>query len=333
MKAAVLKEFGRPLDVTDVPVPIPAEGEALVRVIAAGVCGTDLKIASGAFAPATPLPLILGHEIAGELVSEVDGLPTGQRVACYHYDPCGKCRWCLAGEFTLCPFSRRLGFERDGGLAEFVSVPRRNLIPFSTGMDFALAAVAMDAVTAPWRAIVTRAGLRRGETLVIAGAGGLGLSAIQIAVAIGARVAAIDIVDTHRELALQQGAEVAADPSDLSAIQDWAPGGADAGFESSGVRAGLDSLIRVVRPGGRVVCCGYRPGVEYGLESAHLVLGEMTLLGSRAGSRDDARAALKAVESRVVKPQIMERLRLADANRALDLLRAGKVLGRVVVMQ
>ncbi len=333
MQAAILKEFGRPLLVTEVPTPVPAEGEALVRVVAAGVCGTDLKIASGAFAPTTPLPLILGHEIAGELVSEVDGLPKGKRVACYHYRPCGDCRWCRAGEFTLCPRSRRLGFERDGGLAEFVSVPRGNLIPFSDDTDFALAAVSMDAVTAPWRAIVTRARLRRGETLVVAGAGGLGLCAVQIATALGAKVAAIDPVAGHRELALEQGAEVVADPSDVSSIRAWAPDGVDAGFESSGTRAGLDSLIQVVTPGGRVVCCGYRPGVEYGLDSAHLVLDEITLLGSRAGSRDDARDALRAVESGIVKPQIMARLRLAEVNRALDLLREGKVLGRVVVIQ
>jgi D-arabinose 1-dehydrogenase-like Zn-dependent alcohol dehydrogenase len=332
MKAAVLREFGRPLELADVAIPEPAADEALVRVVATGICGTDLKITAGAF-DSTPLPLIPGHEVAGELAMDTEELRIGQRVACYLYDPCGECRWCRAGEFTLCPRSRRIGFERDGGLAEFITVPRRNLIAFSSSLPFEAAAVCMDAVTSPWRALVKRAELRPGETVVVAGAGGLGLSGIQIARGLGARVAAIDPVASHRDLAIQDGAEVTADPGELAAIHSWAPDGADVGFEASGSRAGFDALVACLRPGGRLVCCGYRPGVEYGLDSTRLVLGEIILMGSRAGTREDASAALKAVEDGLVKPRIMERLRLEDANRALELLRAGEVLGRIVVMQ
>jgi D-arabinose 1-dehydrogenase-like Zn-dependent alcohol dehydrogenase len=332
MKAAVLREFGRPLEVADVAMPEPTVDEALVRVVATGICGTDLKITSGAL-EGTQLPLILGHEVAGELAMDTEELRKGQRVACYSYDPCGECRWCRSGEFTLCPRSRRIGFERDGGLAEFITVPRRNLIPFSSNLLFEAAAVCMDAVTSPWRALVKRAGLRPGETVVVAGVGGLGLSGIQIARAVGASVSAIDPTASHRAMAMQHGAEVAADPADLAPIHTWAVDGADVGFEASGTRHGFDALVQCLRPGGRLVCCGYRPGVEYGLDSSHLVLGEITLMGSRAGSRDDARAALKAIEDGLVTPNIMERFKLEDANRALELLRKGEVLGRVVVMQ
>jgi D-arabinose 1-dehydrogenase-like Zn-dependent alcohol dehydrogenase len=332
MKAAVLTEFGQPLEIADVVVPSPAADEALVRVAATGICGTDLKITSGAFTT-TPLPIIPGHEVAGTLTHDIEGLRKGQRVACYLYDPCGECRWCRAGEFTLCPKSRRLGFERDGGLAEFVAVPRRNLIPFSEMLSFEAAAVCMDAVTSPWRALVTRARVQPGEFVVVSGAGGLGLSGIQIARAAGARVAVIDPADSHRALALEDGAEVAVDASELDRIRTWAPDGADVGFEASGTRAGFDSIVSCMRPGGRVVCCGYKPGLEYGLDSSILVLNEITIMGSRAGSLNDARAALRALEEGVVKPRIMERLGLQDANRALDMLRAGSVLGRVVVVQ
>lgn len=332
MKAAVLRQFGRPLEISDVPMPQPAADEALVRVVATGICGTDLKITGGDFS-ATLLPIIPGHEVAGELVYGADGMRASQRVACYIYDPCGECQWCLAGEFTLCPNSKRIGFERDGGLAEFIRVPRRNLLPFSEKIAFEAAAVCMDAVTSPWRALITRAHLQPGETILVAGAGGLGLSATQIACSIGARAAAIDPVASHRELATAEGAEAVADPGDLAPIRAWAPNGVDVGFEASGRREGFDALVACVRPGGRLVSCGYRPGVEYGLDSSRLVLDEITVMGSRAGTRDDARAALKAIEGGVIKPQIMERLKLEDANRGLELLRSGKVLGRVVVLQ
>jgi propanol-preferring alcohol dehydrogenase len=330
MRAAVLREFGRPLEVADVSIPDPAGDEALVRVVATGICGTDLKIISGSFA-GTPLPIVPGHEVAGELVEDAGGLRAGQRVACYIYDPCGECRWCTAGQPTLCPTSRRIGFERDGGFAEYINVPRSNLLPFGDQLAFELAAVCMDAVMSPWHALVVRAALQPGETIVVAGAGGLGLSGIQIARSLGARVAAIDPIDTHRELALGDGAALAVEPADIERVREWSGGGADLGLEASGTRAGFEAAAACLRPGGRLVCCGYRPGVEYGLDSGRLVLEEITVLGSRAGSRDDARAALGALEDGRVKPYIMEQLDLSDANRALDLLREGKVLGRVVI--
>jgi propanol-preferring alcohol dehydrogenase len=330
VRAAVLRQFGRPLELAELPVPQPAEDEALVKVAATGICGTDLKIIAGSFAD-TPLPIVPGHEVAGELAQDVDGLSQGQRVACYIYDPCGECRWCQAGQPTLCPSSRRIGFERDGGLAEFIKVPRRNLLPFAEELAFELAAVAMDAVMSPWHALVGRAALRAGETMVIAGAGGLGLSGIQIARSFGARVAAIDPIAAHRQLALEVGAEVAVEPGELEPVREWADGGADVGFEASGARAGFDAVAACLRPGARLVCCGYKPGVEYGVDSGRLVLEEITILGSRAGSRDDARAALAVIETGEVRPHVMEVLPLSEANRALELVRSGEVLGRVVV--
>lgn len=330
MKAAVLREFGRPLELAELPVPEPAPDEALVRVRATGVCGTDLKITSGAFA-GTPLPIIPGHEVAGELVQAADGLEAGQRVACYIYDPCGECARCREGRPTLCLGSRRIGFERDGGLAEFIAVPRRNLLPFAGSLDFELAAVCMDAVMSPWRALSVHAAVRPDETVVVAGAGGLGLSGIQIARALGARVAAIDPVASHRDLALAMGAELAVEPGGREELREWLAGGADVGFEASGARSGFDAVAACLRPGGRLVCCGYRPGVEYGLDSTRLVLEEITVVGSRNGAREDARAALRALEAGRVTPHIMETLALEESNRALERLRAGEVAGRLVV--
>lgn len=330
MRAAVLRAFDAPLEIGEVPDPRPAGDEVLVRVRAAGVCGTDLKIVGGAF-PDLELPLIPGHEVAGEIAGDGGDLAEGQRVACYFYDPCGECRFCRAGDESLCPASRRLGFERDGGLADLVSVRRRNVLPFGNDLPFELAAVSMDAVLSPWHALYRRAGLRAGETVVVTGVGGLGLSGIAIATRAGARVAALDPLPAHREAALSLGAELALDPGDVASVREWSEGGADLALETSGARAGFEDAVASLRRGGRVVCCGYRPGLEYGLDSARLVLEEITVLGSRAGTRDDARAALAAVERGEVRPPIAAHLPLEHVNDALDRLAAGGALGRLVI--
>jgi propanol-preferring alcohol dehydrogenase len=326
----VLRAFGEPLQLSDVLEPEPSGDQVLVRVRAVGLCGTDLKITSGAFDD-VPLPLIPGHEVAGEVVTATSDFPAGQRVACYLYDPCGTCTWCLRHQDTLCPYSKRLGFERDGGLAEIISVPRASVLPFRESLPFEVAAVTMDAVLSPWRALMVRASVQRGERVVVVGAGGLGLNGIQIALLAGARVAAVDPVLSHRQLAEQLGAEIAVSPENTHQVVEWSDGGADVGLESSGTRAGFDSTLSCLRAGARLVCCGYKPEVEYALDSAHLVLGELTILGSRAGTREDAQAALRAVERGALKPQIMEILPLEEVNQALERLRSGETLGRLVI--
>lgn len=330
MKAAVLESFSQPLVITEVPEPEPADDEVVVEVRAVGLCGTDLKIVSGALGN-TPLPLIPGHEVAGVVMADAGPFERGQRVACYIYNPCGSCRWCHAGQETLCPFSRRIGFERDGGLARYICMKQRNVLPFGNELSFDAAAVCMDAVTSPWRALVVRAALQAGELLVIAGAGGLGLNGLQIARSLGARVAVIDPVESHRAAALELGAELAVDPAEGGQIRDWAEGGADVGLETSGVRAGFDGAAACLRDGGRIVCCGYKPGLEYGLDSSHLVLREISVLGSRAGTRDDTRAALEAVERGAVRPLVTEYMPLDAINDALQRLRSQEVLGRIVI--
>jgi 2-desacetyl-2-hydroxyethyl bacteriochlorophyllide A dehydrogenase len=330
VKAAVLTHYGEPLELTEMAEPEPSQGEALVRVRATGICATDLKITSGAFEHLR-LPLVPGHEVAGALVQPAAGLEAGARVACALYDSCGGCRHCREGRPTLCPHAARIGIERDGGLAEYVAVPVESLLPFADSVSFAVAAVAMDAVTTPWRALRERGAVAPSESVAIIGAGGLGLNAIQVALDAGARVAAIEPNAERRQLALELGAELAVGPQELQAVRDWAGDGADLALESSGVRAGFDTAVAALRPGGRLVCCGYRPGLDHGLDSARLVLDEITLLGSRAGGREDARAALTAIEAGRVSPAIMEELPLERVNEALELLREGGARGRLVV--
>jgi D-arabinose 1-dehydrogenase-like Zn-dependent alcohol dehydrogenase len=331
LRAAVLHAFGVPLALTEVPDPDPFPDEVLVEVRAVGICGTDLKITAGAFRD-TPLPLIPGHEVAGVLAEKGGDLARGQRVACHIYDACGQCSWCTLGQETLCPGGRRIGFDRDGGLARYLSVRRRNVFPFSEGVPFAQAAVTMDAVVSTWRALKVRASVARGEHVVVAGAGGLGLNAVQVGRALGARVAVIDPLEDHRQLALELGADLAVSPQNVAQIIDWSGGGASVGLEASGTRSGFDAAARSLRPGARLVCNGYQPLLGYGLDSSDLVLREMTILGSRNGSRADACEALRAVEAGLIRPPVSETFSLEEVNLALDRLKAGRALGRLVIL-
>jgi D-arabinose 1-dehydrogenase-like Zn-dependent alcohol dehydrogenase len=330
VRAAVLRRFCRPLQVGEIPAPEPQDGEVLVRVRATGLCATDLKLVSGALS-SVRLPLIPGHEVAGEVVAGDTGLAKGQRVACYMYEPCGECRTCLLGHTSVCPLLVRIGVERDGGFAEYMRLRRDNALPIPDNVPFAAAAVAMDAVLTPWTALRTRARLQAGESVLVVGAGGLGLNAVQIGRGVGARVAVVDPQRTHRERAQEIGAELAVGPEALDAVRHWSGGGADVALDSSGAVAGFRAALDGVRRGGRVACCGYQVGVDYMFESSRVVLEEIAILGARLGTRAEACEVLNAVQQGWIRPTVTDELPLEGVNAALDRLRSGDVVGRLVI--
>jgi D-arabinose 1-dehydrogenase-like Zn-dependent alcohol dehydrogenase len=332
MRAVLIREFGAPLETAEVAVPEPRPGEVLIRVRAAGICATDVKLAAGQIPPPPPLPHIPGHEIAGEVASGDSDLKQGQRVACHIVDACNECLDCRRGLPILCAEAQRLGLDVPGGMAEYVAVPRGQVLPIDDAIPFEHAAVAMDSITSPWHALHVTGSVRPGEFLAVVGVGGLGGAAVQLAVAGGARVAAIDLSPERREEALRLGAEIAPDPAEaVAAIGDWSGGGADMAMELSGARAGFDVAAACLRGGGRVVCCGYAPGVEYGMDSVRLVLENISILGSRNLTLDDSRSALAALARGDVTPQIADRIGLDGVNDALDRLRAGRANGRIVI--
>jgi D-arabinose 1-dehydrogenase-like Zn-dependent alcohol dehydrogenase len=332
MRAAVLEEFRRPLVLREVPDPIAGPGEVLVRVRAVGLCGTDIKITSGVI-PGLELPRIPGHEVAGEVLAAGDGFAAGDRVAVYGLDSCGMCAACCRGDTEVCDEAVRIGFERDGGLAELLPVKAKHLIPFGEEISFEQAAVTMDAVLSSYRSLRRRANVGPGDTVLIVGAGGLGLHGVQAALAAGSRVAVVDPIASHRERALQLGAELAVTPEELGAgvIGEFAPDGVDVALEVSGSPDGFRAGAEALRPGGLIIVSGYRPGSDYGLSSFRLALGQLRIEGNRGGRVEHAREALAAVERGEIEP-LIDHVEPFDAvNELLDELRAGEVLGRVVV--
>jgi propanol-preferring alcohol dehydrogenase len=331
MRAARMHRFGGPLELVEVPVPEPGPGEVLLRVRAAGICATDLKLRAGETKPAPSLPHIPGHEVAGEVVAGDTELPVGTRAACYLLYSCGHCEECERGLPVLCAEATRLGLDRDGGMAEYVRLPAAHVLPIGDDVPFEAAAVSMDSVLTPWFALHRTGELRAGEAALIVGVGGLGGNAVQLAVAAGARVAAVDVDRGRLDAALAAGAELAVTPEEIERVLEWSGVGVDLALEVSGRPQGFDAAARVIRAGGRIVCCGYAPGRPYGMDSARLVLDNVRILGSRNASLDSARAALGAVAAGQVKPRIADVLPLASVNEALDRLAAGGADGRLVL--
>lgn len=330
MRAALLTAVGSPLELTEVPRPVPRPHEVVVAVRAVGICATDLKIAAGLM-PTLTLPRVLGHEVAGEVEEGTDAVAVGMRVAVRGLLGCGRCPSCAIGNETICSEASYLGLQRDGGFAEYVVVPVESVIPIPDSLSFEAAAVTMDSVLATYRALVTRGGLRPGESVLIVGAGGLGLAAVQVGISVGARVAVVDLDPDHQAAALQAGAEIAVGPEGLEEVRAWSAGGVDLGLETAGARAAFDLLAALMKPGGRIVCNGYQPGREYGIQSLELVTKEISVLGSRNGNHSDALAALHAVADGAIAPLIAEVLPLEQVADAMARLRAGLVVGRIVL--
>ena len=338
MRAMVLKEFGGPLRLEEVPRPSIGPRDVLLRVRACAADQFDVTIRAGKW-PSAKIPLILGHEVSGEVAevgADVKHLRRGDRVCSTLYLTCGECRYCRIGRETLClNFGGHLGAEVDGGYAEYLRVPAANLVPISKAISFEEGSILANALGTPYHAIKERARVQPGHVVVVVGAGGgVGLHAVQIAGLFGARVIAADITPQKREKAKALGAEVALDPREVpldeKVLELTGGEGADAVIQLVGGDTFGPSL-RSLRPGGRLVIIGSHTGFEVPL-SALLVLGkELEILGSRNVTKTELAEVVRLVEAGRLKPIVTETYPLEDLERALDRVAKSAVVGRAVV--
>ncbi len=302
------------------PEPVAGPGEVVCRVLACGVCGSDVS----PYYVARKLPAVLGHELVGEVLeigAGVDGVGAGDIVAVHHHAPCGQCRRCRRGHETLCEQFRATGLD-PGGFAERVRVPAPlvgELLALD-GLD-PLAGTFVEPLACVLRAL-DRAGLRAGDALLVVGAGSNGLLAIA-----AAHARAVDVVwvreprADRRHLAESWGAAHHADEPVDVALVTTASGAA--------IAAGAAALA----PGG--VLCLYAPpppGTPLDLDSEGLFLREIDVRASYSAGPGDMRAALELISSGRLDPVglVTHRLGLADTGRALDLQRRGEALKAVV---
>lgn len=208
MKAVRLLQPGRPLALREVPVPVLGPTDALVRVKAAGICHSDAHYRAGR-SPAYPLPLTLGHEVAGiveQIGNQVTSLATGDRVCLHYLVTCGSCTFCQAGTEQFCSSAAMIGKHRDGGYAQFIAVPARNLVSLPKTVPFEHGAILMCSSATALHAL-HKARLAPGESVAVFGVGGLGISAIQLARACKAgQVFGVDLQAGKLELARNFGA-------------------------------------------------------------------------------------------------------------------------------
>jgi 2-desacetyl-2-hydroxyethyl bacteriochlorophyllide A dehydrogenase len=208
MKAVRLVEIGKPLEMQEIPVPSVGERDVLVRIKAAGICHSDAHYRAGT-SPVGTLPQTLGHEVAGvveEAGSQVTDLKVGDRVCLHYLLTCGDCTYCSLGSEQFCPSGRMIGKHCDGGYAEYIAVPARSAVPLPDEIPFEQGAILMCSSSTSFHAL-RKTRLAAGETVAVFGVGGLGMSAIQLAKAMGALdVYAVDINPDKLRLAEKYGA-------------------------------------------------------------------------------------------------------------------------------
>jgi 2-desacetyl-2-hydroxyethyl bacteriochlorophyllide A dehydrogenase len=334
MKAAVLEGYNQPMAIREVDICEPGPSEVTVEVKACGLCLTDIHINEGHVPTARP-PLVQGHEFAGVVASlglGVTDWKVGDRVTVFVDVSCGHCDFCLRGETNRCIRLKRIGFERNGGMAEMVNVPAANLERIADQVSFEIAAVIPDAVASMYRALKSVAHVTVGTRLAILGVGGLGIQGVKLAKLFGARVTCTDLDDRKLERARSFGAEHTINPtreSFLTAAKERI-GPFDVVIDNVGRKETMMEAVQAVRNGGMVVAMGYvDPTLE--IPSYDIVIREKQVVGTRALTRMEFREVVALVNSGAFDPDIGELVPISRINEAFDNLRNGRYLTRTVL--
>lgn len=335
MKAAVVEQFGDSITVEEnVETPTPGRGQALVKLIASGVCHTDLHALHGDWPVKPEPPFIPGHEGVGvvEAVGEgVTSLAVGDMVGnAWLASACGQCEYCRTGWETLCEQQTNGGYSVDGSFGEYMLVEADYAAKIPEGADpYEIAPVLCAGVTV-YKGL-KRTEVRPGQWVVISGIGGLGHIAVQYAVAMGMRVIAVDVADDKLALAKKHGAEItvnafAVDPAEEIQAKT---GGAHGVLVTAVHPAAFRQAIDMTRRGGTIVFNGLPPG-EFPAPIFDIVLKGLTIRGSIVGTRQDMEEALEFYAAGKIKPTYSKRP-LGDINAIFDEMEHGKIEGRVVI--
>jgi len=285
MRALRLERVNAPIVGVELPTPVPARGEVLVRVKAAGICHSDAHYRAGRSA-SLRAPVTLGHEVAGEVTAVGAGVTThaeGDRVCLHYLVTCGRCDHCAAGREQFCPTGAMIGHHRDGGYAEFIVVPARNAVPLPDAIPFAHGAAMMCSSSTSLHAL-RRGRMAAGESVAVIGVGGLGISAVQLARALGASaVYAVDLDPAKLAVAARFGAIPvdARDGEAVQAVREATRGrGVDVALELVGAPATMRQSLQMLAVHGRAVIAGLsRTAME--VDTYRELLGpETELIGS-----------------------------------------------------
>ena len=331
MKAVVKARPEPGVEVREVDDPVAGPGEALVRVRAAAICGSDLGIYD--FTPAysgMTLPVVMGHEFSGVVEAvgkDVEGYAAGDRVLSRSVVSCGECCFCIVGMDNLCESSSLFGIHQDGGFAEYISVPQRLLYPIPEGMSFEEAAL-VEPLSNAVHFVNDLTPVEPGDLAVVLGIGPIGLFSAQLLRLAGAEVLLTGIsVDTERfEIAGRLGLEAVnideVDPVDL-VMERTSGRGADVALVAVGAPSAVHQAVRLVRKRGHVTVVGIFPG-DVAVPMTVVVRREITLAGAYDARAENFEEALELIESGRIKAAelVTHRFPLEEAGRAFDVARS-----------
>jgi D-arabinose 1-dehydrogenase-like Zn-dependent alcohol dehydrogenase len=326
MQAVQYDAYGATPTLVEVPEPdCPADG-VLVEVRATGVCRSDWHAWQGH--DPVPLPQVPGHEFAGVIADvgpEVTGLRVGDRVTAPFVCGCGRCAYCAAGDAQVCPDQSQPGFTQPGSFAELVAVPAAdlNVVPLPDDLDFVTAASLGCRFATSYRALTAHGRVQPGDWVAVHGCGGVGLSAVMIATALGARVVAVDVSEPALRLAKELGAEVvvAGGPDAAREVVEATDGGAHISLDAVGSTDTAVASVSSLRPRGRHVQVGLLLGEHATppLPMGVVVARELEIHGSHGMAARDYPPMLDLVASGAVRPDrlVGSVIGLGDAGAAL----------------
>lgn len=335
MKAAVVNEFNQPLQIKDVDIPKVSAGKVLVKMIATGVCHTDLHAMHGDWSIKPSLPFIPGHEGVGEVVEIGEGithLKVGDKVGIpWLYSACGHCDHCYAGWETLCKEQQNSGYSVNGSFAEYCLADGEYVGVIPDGVDLLEIAPILCAGVTVYKGLkMTEA--KTGDWVAISGIGGLGHVAVQYAKTMGFNVVAIDVDDSKLALAKELGADVGINALKVDVKEEVlkATGEGCHGVLVTAVSPkAFEQAVSIIRRGGTMVLNGLPPG-KFDLSIFDMVLDGITVRGSIVGTRLDLKEALDIAARGKVKAHISVEP-LENINDIFDRMEQGKIDGRIVI--
>ncbi|GAA2091723.1 alcohol dehydrogenase catalytic domain-containing protein [Actinomadura alba] len=363
MRAAVLREFGAPMEITEVEIEDPRGGEVLVKIAASGVCGSDLKALDGKSPVVREPPFILGHESAGVVAATGPGVTSvkaGDHVIIAMNGPCGGCRNCARGRVHLCSGRARLsaimGLMGDGttrlslrgtpvrpmigigSFAEYAVVGQASCVKVGRHAPLDLLALTACGVVTGVGAVLNTARVEPGSSVLVVGCGGVGLNVIQGAVLAGATtIIAADVVEAKLEPARAFGATHTILAGDLAAqVGEIVRGGTDYAFDVTGNGDVLTRAFNSTQPGGTTVMVGSPPSAQTIAVSPQTLFGSRRLMGTQGGDAVPARDLPLLVDlygrGRLnLEGLVSERVPLEDINEAVEHVRSGAVARSVIV--
>ncbi len=322
MKAAVC-EGPRKISIKDVRIPMPGPGEALIKVEASSICGSDVRAYLGMH-PDVVYPVILGHEFSGQVAALGEGVEDfqiGDSVIVEPLFPCRECPVCMAGDYNLCDDLVMAGFQVPGSFAEYAMARTAMLYPKDESLSFDEAAL-VEPLAVAFHA-VKRAGVSIGDTVVVMGVGGVGLLTVQVARKAGAKVIATDVSSDKLHLAANLGADYVANAHTVN-LQELLMAvtgerGADVVIECAGTQETLARTVELVRRGGTIVMVGWTGNELDQLPLTKVTMSEINLLGSAIYCRDFPGAIELAVSKEVdLNSMISHEFELSELGDALE---------------